>query len=174
MFDRLYQENWLEQVTTKKGQSNWSIASLCSELVAKMAKDIGMTIRKGIVVPFLPCLVAFWGFHPYMFFLNVFFVTLNISLRHWILMILALGVHNPKGRSIKLVIPHGTYKKYGMPSGYAWLIYYTASGFRAILRYLTFHSHHTGEKERRGYALCSQCTVPMGTKSVGVRSFSPV
>ena len=33
-----------------------------------MAKDIGMTIRKGIVVPFLPCLVAFWGFHPYMFF----------------------------------------------------------------------------------------------------------
>ena len=29
---------------------------------------IGMTIRKGIVVPFLPCLVAFWGFHPYMFF----------------------------------------------------------------------------------------------------------
>ena len=68
MFDRLYQENWLEQVTTKKGQSNWSIASLCSEQVAKMAKDIGMTIRKGIVVPFLPCLVAFWGFHPYMFF----------------------------------------------------------------------------------------------------------
>ena len=65
MFDRLYQENWLEQVTTEKGQS---IASLCSELVAKMAKDIGMTIRKGIVIPFLPCLVAFWGFHPYTFF----------------------------------------------------------------------------------------------------------
>ena len=77
MFDRLYQENWLEQVTTKKGQSNWSIASLCSELVAKMAKYIGMTIRKGIVVPFLPCLVAFWGFHPYMFFhfFKCFFVT---------------------------------------------------------------------------------------------------
>ena len=74
VFDRPYQENWLEQVTTKKGQSNWSIASLCSELVAKMAKDIGMTIRKGIVVPFLPCLVAFWGFHPYMF-LKCFFVT---------------------------------------------------------------------------------------------------
>ena len=68
MFDRLYQENWLEQVTTKKGQLNWSIASLCSELVAKMAKDIGMTIHKGIVVPFLPCLVAFGGFHPYMVF----------------------------------------------------------------------------------------------------------
>ena len=82
MFDRLYQENWLEQVTTKKGQSNWSIASLCSELVAKMAKDIGMTIRKGIVVPFLPCLVAFWGFHPYMFFhfFKCFFVTLYIGL----------------------------------------------------------------------------------------------
>ena len=77
VFDRLYQENWLEQVTTKNGQSNWSIASLCSELVAKMAKDIGMTIRKGIVVPFLPCLVAFWGFHPYMFFhfFKCFFVT---------------------------------------------------------------------------------------------------
>ena len=42
-----------------------------------MAKDIGMTIRKGIVVPFLPCLVAFWGFHPYMFFhfFLCFFVT---------------------------------------------------------------------------------------------------
>ena len=78
MFDRLYQENWLEQVTVKKGQSNWSIASLCSELVAKMAKDIGMTIHKGIVVAFLPCLVAFWGFHPYMFFhfFKCFFVTL--------------------------------------------------------------------------------------------------
>ena len=41
-----------------------------------MAKDIGMTIRKGIVVPFLPCLIAFWGFHPYMFFhFKCFFVT---------------------------------------------------------------------------------------------------
>ena len=40
---------------------------VCVE-AGKMAKDIGMTIRKGIVVPFLPCLVAFWGFHPYMFF----------------------------------------------------------------------------------------------------------
>ena len=40
---------------------------VCVE-VGKMVKDIGMTIRKGIVVPFLPCLVAFWGFHPYMFF----------------------------------------------------------------------------------------------------------
>ena len=57
-------------------------ASLCSELVAKMAKDIGMTIRKGIVVPFLPCLVAFWGFHLYMFFhfLKCFFVTLDYSI----------------------------------------------------------------------------------------------
>ena len=27
-----------------------------------------MTIRKGIAVSFLPCLVAFWGFQPYMFF----------------------------------------------------------------------------------------------------------
>ena len=49
---------------------------VCVE-VGKMAKDIGMTIRKGIVVPFLPCLVAFWGFHPYMFFhfLKCFFVS---------------------------------------------------------------------------------------------------
>ena len=30
----------------------------------EMAKDIGITICKGIVVSFLPCLVAFWGFHP--------------------------------------------------------------------------------------------------------------
>ena len=36
---------------------------VCIE-VGKMAKDIGMTIRKGIVVSFLPYLVAFWGFHP--------------------------------------------------------------------------------------------------------------
>ena len=42
---------------------DWSVC-VCVE-VGKMAKDIGMTIRKGIVVPFLPCLVAFWGFHPY-------------------------------------------------------------------------------------------------------------
>ena len=51
-------------------------ACVCVE-VGKMAKDIGMTIHKGIVVPFLPCLVAFWGFHPYMFFhfLKCFFVT---------------------------------------------------------------------------------------------------
>ena len=41
---------------------------VCVCEVVKMAKDIGMTIRKGIVVSFLPCLVAFWGFHPYMFF----------------------------------------------------------------------------------------------------------
>ena len=43
----------------------------------KNGKDIGMTIRKGIVVSFLPCLVAFWRFHPYMFFhfFKCFFVT---------------------------------------------------------------------------------------------------
>ena len=40
---------------------------VCVCEVGKMAKDIGMTIRKGIVVSFLPCLVAFWGFHPYIF-----------------------------------------------------------------------------------------------------------
>ena len=39
---------------------------VCVE-VEKMAEDTGMTIRKGIVVSFLPCLVAFWGFHPYVF-----------------------------------------------------------------------------------------------------------
>ena len=42
-------------------------------VVGKMAKDIGMTIRKSIVVSFLPCLVAFLAFHPYVFF--HFFVT---------------------------------------------------------------------------------------------------
>ena len=49
---------------------DWSVCvcvCVCVE-VGKMAKDIGMTIHKGIVVPFLSCLVAFWGFHPYMFF----------------------------------------------------------------------------------------------------------
>ena len=41
---------------------------VCVRAVGKMAKDIGMTIRKSIVVSFLPCLVAFLAFHPYMFF----------------------------------------------------------------------------------------------------------
>ena len=34
---------------------------VCIE-VGKMSKDIGMTIRKGIVVSFLPCLVAVLSF----------------------------------------------------------------------------------------------------------------
>ena len=34
----------------------------------KNGKDIGMTIRKSIVMSFLPCLVAFLAFHPYNFF----------------------------------------------------------------------------------------------------------
>ena len=40
-----------------------------------MAKDVGMAIRKSIVVSFLPRLVAFLGFHPYMvvhFFKRIF------------------------------------------------------------------------------------------------------
>ena len=41
---------------------------MCVCAVGKMAKDIGMTIRKSIVVSFLPCSVAFLAFHPYMFF----------------------------------------------------------------------------------------------------------
>ena len=47
---------------------------VCVCAVGKMAKDIGMTIRKSIVVSFLPCLVAFLAIHPYMllfFFENV-------------------------------------------------------------------------------------------------------
>ena len=37
---------------------------VCVCAVGKMAKDIGMTIRKSIVVSFLRCLVAFLAFHP--------------------------------------------------------------------------------------------------------------
>ena len=41
-----------------------------------LAIDVGTAIRKSIVVLFLPCLVAFLGFHPYMvphlFFCNLF------------------------------------------------------------------------------------------------------
>ena len=48
---------------------------VCVCAVGKMAKDIGMTIRKCIVVSFLPCLVAFLAFHPYIF-VNVFFCNL--------------------------------------------------------------------------------------------------
>ena len=35
-------------------------------VVGKMAKDVGMAIRKSIMLLFLPCFVAFLGFHPYM------------------------------------------------------------------------------------------------------------
>ena len=49
----------------------------------KMAKDIGMTIRKGNVVSFLPCLVAFWGFHPYMFFHFLKCFLLLVSVVFW-------------------------------------------------------------------------------------------
>ena len=48
---------------------------VCVCEVGKMAKDIGMTIRKGIVVSFLHCLVAIRGFHPYMFVFIFNFVT---------------------------------------------------------------------------------------------------
>ena len=34
-------------------------------VVGKMAKDVGMAIRKSIVVPFLPCLATFLRFYPY-------------------------------------------------------------------------------------------------------------
>ena len=45
---------------------------VCVCAVGKMAKDIGMTIHKSIVVSFLPCLVSFLAFHSYMFF-HIFF-----------------------------------------------------------------------------------------------------
>ena len=45
---------------------------MCVCAVGKMAKDIGMTIGKSIVVSFLPCLVAYSI--PICSF-NVFFVT---------------------------------------------------------------------------------------------------
>ena len=34
-------------------------------MVGKRGKDVGTAIPKGIVVSFLPCLVAFLGFYPY-------------------------------------------------------------------------------------------------------------
>ena len=54
------------------GVAYQGLVCVCVCEVGKMSKDIGMTICKGIVVSFLPCLVAFWGFHPYMF-LKCFF-----------------------------------------------------------------------------------------------------
>ena len=50
---------------------------VCVYEVGKMAKHILMTIRKGTVVSFLPYLVAFWGFHPYMY---TFFLFFNVFL----------------------------------------------------------------------------------------------
>ena len=58
---------------------DWCVC-VCVCEVGKMAKDIGTTIRKGIMVSFLPCLVAFWGFHPY----NImFFHFLLVSVVVW-------------------------------------------------------------------------------------------
>ena len=50
-------------------------------MAVKMAKDVGTTIRKCIVVSFLPCLVSFLGFHSYMVphFFKVFFCNLLIE-----------------------------------------------------------------------------------------------
>ena len=52
---------------------------VCIE-VGKMAKDIGMTIRKGIGVSFLPCLVAFGDSIPIcsFIFLNVFLLLVSV------------------------------------------------------------------------------------------------
>ena len=44
---------------------------VCVE-VGKMATDTGMTIHKGIVVSFLPCLAVFLRFHSYMYMLFQF------------------------------------------------------------------------------------------------------
>ena len=40
---------------------NWCV---CVRTVGKMGKGIGMTIRKSIVVSFLPCLVVVWHSIP--------------------------------------------------------------------------------------------------------------
>ena len=40
------------------------LVCVCVCVVGKMAEDIGMTIRKSIVVSFLSCLVAFWHSIP--------------------------------------------------------------------------------------------------------------
>ena len=55
-------------------------------VVGKMAKDVGTAIHKSIVVSFLPCLVAFLGFHPYMVlhFCKYFLVTFTLSAFDWI------------------------------------------------------------------------------------------
>ena len=57
------------------------LVCVCACEVGKMAK---MTIRKSNVVSFLPCLVAFWGFHPYMFFhFFLCFFLLLVSVVFW-------------------------------------------------------------------------------------------
>ena len=52
----------------------WHVRDSGTCVVGKMAKDIGTAIRKSIVVLFLPCLVTFLRFHPYMLlhFVNAF------------------------------------------------------------------------------------------------------
>ena len=48
----------------------WHVGDCGMHVVGKMSKDIGMGVCKGTVVSFVtyvPCLVTFWGFHPYVF-----------------------------------------------------------------------------------------------------------
>ena len=52
----------------------WHAGDWCACAVGKMAKDIGMTIHKSIVVLFLPCLDPFMFFHFLEFFFAVAFL----------------------------------------------------------------------------------------------------
>ena len=55
----------------------WDVGDEGVCMFGKMSKDVTMAIRKSIAVLLLPCLVTFWGCHPYMLFnfCNCFFVT---------------------------------------------------------------------------------------------------
>ena len=52
----------------------WHAGDWCACAVGKMAKDIGMTIHKSIVVSFLPCLDPFTFFHFLEFFFAIAFL----------------------------------------------------------------------------------------------------
>ena len=46
----------------------WHVGGCGVCVVGKLAKDVWTAIHESIVLSFLPCLVAFLGFHPYMVF----------------------------------------------------------------------------------------------------------
>ena len=61
---------------TRFWQLYWTVCMVVLDYwyhLSLIAKDIGMTIRKSIVVSFLPCLVGFLAYYMFFHFFQMFF-----------------------------------------------------------------------------------------------------